>query len=153
MLNAHFLGPYLKNNLSSLNSYEVIFQLISVIPGRSRTELLADLTGEIRSIKKQLLFKALDASGDKEALDKIMPLFHILIFIVLNFQFHDNSETFRILAEVSHELRLIPLPYGLLPHELIEIIDNERILPGISKIHKLGDDCPLLNHYSFVSIE
>jgi len=30
----------------------------------------------------------------------------------------------------------MPLPYGLLPHELIEIIDNERIIPGISYIYK-----------------
>ena len=35
-----------------------------------------------------------------------------------------------------NELRLMPLPYGLLPHELIEIIDNERIIPGISYIYK-----------------
>ena len=25
MLNLHFMGPYLKNNLSSINSYELIF--------------------------------------------------------------------------------------------------------------------------------
>lgn len=39
------------------------------------------------------------------------------------------------------------MPYGLLPHKLIEVIDNERIIPGISHIYKVGDDCPLLNDY------
>ena len=28
------------------------------------------------------------------------------------------------------------------------MIDNERILPGISFLHKLGEDFPLLNHYN-----
>jgi hypothetical protein len=47
----------------------------------------------------------------------------------------------------------MPLPYGLLPHEIIEIIDNERILPGISFIYKTGEDFPYLNHYSYNLIE
>lgn len=46
----------------------------------------------------------------------------------------------------------MPLPYGLLPHELVEILDNERILPGISQLYKLGEDFPLLNHYNFQDI-
>lgn len=54
---------------------------------------------------------------------------------------------------MSHELRLMPLPYGLLPHELIEIVDNEKILPGISHLYKLGEDFPYLNHYNFQNIE
>ena len=41
----------------------------------------------------------------------------------------------------------MPKPYGLLPHKLVEIIDNERIMPGISNIYKVGEDCPLLNDY------
>lgn len=60
---------------------------------------------------------------------------------------------FAEIAQVSHELRLTPLPYGLLPHEMIEIIDNERILPGISYLYKMGEDFPLLNHYNFTNIE
>jgi hypothetical protein len=47
----------------------------------------------------------------------------------------------------------MPLPYGLLPHEIIEIIDNERILPGISFIYKTAEDFPFLNHYSYNLIE
>ena len=42
----------------------------------------------------------------------------------------------------------MPLPYGLLPHELIEIIDNERIIPGITRQYKLSEDFPLLNYYN-----
>ena len=51
----------------------------------------------------------------------------------------------KILANECHELRMLPLPYGLLPHELIEIIDNERVLPGITKTFKLLEDFPYLD--------
>jgi len=37
MLNLHFLGPYLKNSSCSLNSYEVIFQLLWVIDDQLRS--------------------------------------------------------------------------------------------------------------------
>ena len=47
----------------------------------------------------------------------------------------------------------MPVPYGLLPHELIEIVDNERILPGISYLYKLGEDFPYLNLYNFQNLE
>ena len=47
----------------------------------------------------------------------------------------------------------MPLPYGLLPYELIEIIDNERILPGISYIYKLSEDFPFLNEFECSRIE
>ena len=43
---------------------------------------------------------------------------------------------------------MLPLPYGLIPHELVEIIDNERLLPGISKIFKLAEDLPYIDHHS-----
>ena len=47
----------------------------------------------------------------------------------------------------------MPMPYGLLPHELIEILDNDRILPGISQLFKLGEDFPFLNYYNVQSLE
>lgn len=39
------------------------------------------------------------------------------------------------------------MPYGALPNELCEIIDNEKVLPGISQVFKIGEDIPLLNEY------
>lgn len=39
------------------------------------------------------------------------------------------------------------MPYGQLPNEVVEIIDDERVLPGITFIHKISEDCPLLNEY------
>ena len=63
--------------------------------------------------------------------------------MILKFNFADNSQIFKELASVSNDLRLLPLPYGLLPHEFIEIIDNERIIPGISRQLKLCEDFPL----------
>ena len=36
---------------------------------------------------------------------------------------------------------------------MIEIIDNERILPGIAFLYKMGEDFPSLNQYNFKNIE
>jgi len=44
---------------------------------------------------------------------------------------------------------MLPLPYGLLPHELIEVIDNERLLPGISRVFRLAEDFPHMDSFSF----
>jgi hypothetical protein len=84
-----------------------------------------------------------------------MPFFHILILIFTNFRdfaLTAPKELLVDIAMISHEIRLMPLPYGQLPQELIEMIDNERILPGISYLHKLGEDYPLLNHYNQVKM-
>jgi hypothetical protein len=40
------------------------------------------------------------------------------------------------------------VPYGLLAHELIEVIDNERIMPGITWISKLAEDFPQVDCHS-----
>jgi len=40
MLNLHFLGPHLKSNLSSINMYDTIYKLISVIPDIFRKRLV-----------------------------------------------------------------------------------------------------------------
>lgn len=70
--------------------------------------------------------------------------------MIINYKFsEDSKEIYKDLAVVSHELRLNPLPYGLLPHELVEMFDNERILPGISFLYKTGEDFPYLNHYEY----
>lgn len=43
----------------------------------------------------------------------------------------------------------MPVPYGMLPHQLLEIIDNDRILPGVSKVYKTAEDFPYLNFFEF----
>ena len=53
------------------------------------------------------------------------------------------------LTKYSIELRDLPYPYGLLPHQLLEIIDNDRILPGVSKVYKMAEDFPYLNFFEF----
>jgi hypothetical protein len=74
-------------------------------------------------------------------------MFHLLIHLFTYYKFSDR-ELLRILAQEAHELRMLPLPYGLLPHEMIEIVDNERIIPGLTKIFKLAEDFPWLDHHS-----
>ena len=54
----------------------------------------------------------------------------------------------KTLADESHELRLLPLPYGLLTHELIEVLDTERVLPGLTLISKLAEDLPWIDYHS-----
>ena len=45
-------------------------------------------------------------------------------------------------------MRVLPVPYGLLAHELVEVIDQERIMPGITWIGKFAEDYPFLDHHS-----
>jgi len=166
MLNLHFLGPFLKNYTSSQNSYDLIFQLLRLLPDDSLAMVFDGLKIEIDEYKKDLIQKSEEEqpsagknknkfryTESSEFTNKILPLFHIMIYMVLNFSFSENKDIFKELAATSHELRLIPLPYGLLPHELIELIDNERILPGISRLYKLGEDFPMLNYYNFSQLE
>ena len=43
---------------------------------------------------------------------------------------------------------MLPVPYGLVAHELIEVIDNERIMPGITWISKMAEDFPQVDCHS-----
>ena len=56
-----------------------------------------------------------------------MPLLHILMYLVTYFRFQDSEKdsekVFRKLGDQLDELRMLPLPYGLLAHELIEVLD------------------------------
>lgn len=45
---------------------------------------------------------------------------------------------------------MLPVPYGLLAHELIEVVDCERILPGLTRISKLAEDFPFIDHHSIM---
>lgn len=51
LLNLHFLGPYLKNNCSSFNTYECIFNLFAIIPPKSRTNVVEKITNRIKEAK------------------------------------------------------------------------------------------------------
>lgn len=59
-----------------------------------------------------------------------------------------DKEKMKQLAQESHELRMLPLPYGLLPHEMVEVVDNERLIPGLTKIYRVAEDFPYLDHHS-----
>ena len=54
----------------------------------------------------------------------------------------------KTLADEAHELRLLPMPYGLLTHELIEVLDTERMVPGLTFISKLAEDLPWIDYHS-----
>ena len=43
---------------------------------------------------------------------------------------------------------MLPLPYGLLTHELIEVLDSERILPGLCLVSKIAEDFPYIDYHS-----
>ena len=82
----------------------------------------------------------------------LMPLLHILLYLVTYYRFRDNEKdsekVFRKLGDQLDELRMLPLPYGLLAHELIEVLDQERYLPGITWVGKFGEEFPFLDHHS-----
>lgn len=68
--------------------------------------------------------------------------------MITNFLFpEDVKDIYKELSNVSFDLRLNPLPYGILPHETVEILDNEKILPRITHIFKTSEDLPYLNHF------
>ena len=70
---------------------------------------------------------------------------HILVYMFLNYQFEEAQEVLRDLGSLFTELKYLPQPYGLLTHDLEEIIQNEKILPGISFLYKNGEEFPYLN--------
>jgi hypothetical protein len=43
---------------------------------------------------------------------------------------------------------MLPLPYGMLANELVEVIDQERIMPGMTWIGKTAEDFPFLDLHS-----
>jgi hypothetical protein len=93
-------------------------------------------------LKKSILEKM------ESKVQKTLPLFHILLHFFTYFNFSDKEGILKLLTQESHEFRMLPLPYGLLPHEVIEVIDNERIVHGITKIFKFVEDFPLLDKHS-----
>jgi hypothetical protein len=48
------MNPFLKNNMPSHGVYDMIFQLIWVIPARFRSLLLVQLKNEIKEIRQKL---------------------------------------------------------------------------------------------------
>jgi hypothetical protein len=57
-----------------------------------------------------------------------MPMLHILLYLVTYNRFKDPEDkeerkVFKRLGDCLDELRMLPLPYGLLAHELIEVLD------------------------------
>lgn len=84
---------------------------------------------------------------NQEEIQKVLPQYHLLIQLIQNYQYLGNNKVFKTLADISHELQLMPLPFGLLPQELIYMVDHERIIPGVSFMEQVGDDFPLLNIY------
>lgn len=77
-----------------------------------------------------------------------MPLLHIQLYLLTYYRFHDLNQRLRHYVEELEELRMLPLPYGLLANELVEVIDQERIMPGITWIGKFAEDFPFLDHHS-----
>ena len=72
--------------------------------------------------------------------DRTMPYFHILLhlFTYNKFMEHYMKSEVQSFANAIHEYRMLPLPYGLLAHELIEVIDQERIMKqygGMKNVH------------------
>lgn len=53
----------------------------------------------------------------------MMPLFHFLIYLLTYFRYVDSNQRLRLLVEEVREMRVLPVPYGLLAHELVEVID------------------------------
>lgn len=75
-------------------------------------------------------------------------MLHILSYLLINNRYIDQKNRLKELSDVLDELRMLPVPYGLLAHELIEIIDNERLMPGLSWVGKFAEDFPFVDYHS-----
>ena len=76
-----------------------------------------------------------------------------MLYLLTYFKYKDQTDEKNLLEELGnqcHELRMLPIPYGLLAHELIEVVDCERILPGMTRISKLAEDFPFIDHHSIL---
>ena len=55
MMNLHQLNPYLKNDQSSLNSYNLIFELIETIPDKFRSLVLSSMKFNLIEVKEEIM--------------------------------------------------------------------------------------------------
>ena len=66
-------------------SYELIFELVSIISEKERTKLIEKLTTDIDHYKKRLISEINEkGERDRENIIKILPMFHILINLIVN---------------------------------------------------------------------
>ena len=142
-LNLPFFNPYLKSN-KTLYTYRLLMRAFRHNCDEENNRFINDVISELQSFKKRL-YEELESQAEK--IEKVLPIFHVMIHLFTFFKFTDR-EAVRQLAQEAHELRMLPIPYGLLPHEMIEIVDNERVIPGLTKIFKLAEDFPYLDNYS-----
>lgn len=63
------------------------------MPEKSRSTVFDNLQAEVGEFKKELMERM-----DEEQTCQILPLYHIMINMVLNFSFSDHKEVFRELA-------------------------------------------------------
>ena len=136
MLNLHFFNPFMKSSTSQL-SYEILMKEFQQLNTEEENNFFVKKIIDYLKDFKDKLFK------QEERKDKVLVLFHVLIFFFTYFKVND-SNLLNELATISHEIRLLPMPYGLLPHELIDILDNERTFHGLVRIQKLTEDLPYL---------
>ena len=83
-------------------------------------------------------------------LDRVLVVTFILFQMIVILQFKNAQEILKDISSRMRELRLLPMPFGLIPDEMISAIDNERLLPGTTFIQKLSEDLPLINETSLM---
>lgn len=156
LFNLQFFNPYIKSR--SEYSYSDLMDEFKHMECSLKDKFCRDLKDYIKDLKREIL----ELNKDELA-SKLLPLMHISMFMITYFLCKEhgrenNSSSFRDfekrqailkdLADEAHEFRLLPVPYGLLTHELIEVVDSERIMPGLSLISKLAEDFPWIDYHS-----
>ena len=151
LYNLQFFNPYIKDFPD--HQYSELMDTFKDLSDLDKNEFL----GQIRDQIKKLKIDILKENKDDQA-KQIMPLMHIIMFLVTyflsrcvnshSFNIEKRQEALETLANEAHELRLLPLPYGLLTHELIEVLDSERVIPGLCLISKIAEDFPFIDYHS-----
>ena len=87
MLNLHFFNPYLKNT-KSVFSYQLILKIFAQNTEEENNRFLASVINYIKTYKKNL-YEKMEEGIESEV--KLLPMFHILIYLFTYFNFSDKD--------------------------------------------------------------
>lgn len=76
---------------------------MTLINEKQRGQVFELLSKDVDKLKRDIINRL-----EEDCMVQILPLFHLMTNLVLNFKFLDHREVFKQLAKTSHELRLMP---------------------------------------------
>lgn len=79
-------------------------------------------------LKKQLFSQVFEGK------DKILIFCHFTIYLFTYRQFYDTKKAAEF-SDAVNEFWYLPVPYGLLANELVEVLDSISLFPSLTRLH------------------